>query len=257
MGAAEVPVDRQPRPGELANGLKNVPTQLTPLKSPRVDVRPNYKTFLDVAGNKNTATTPATAAGAHQELFKKFCKWQAREGRRPGRGAEIDKRSTRSSPSVSTKVPDVSARRPRRPARARLPVRFRHRRPAAALAPAPAGAGLLALAARDLLRVPALAIVYFSFTRYNLLSIPRWSACQLRVHAPPGPADLAGGANTLWFVSSRCRCRSLFAFGVAGLLTARKRRRVLPHAVLPARRWRRRWRPRSASSTSSTRPPGR
>ena len=63
----------------LSNGLRNVPTTTTSAKSPELKPDPKFETFLKIFGDKNTTTTPVTAAGsANQELFNSFTnKWQA------------------------------------------------------------------------------------------------------------------------------------------------------------------------------------
>jgi multiple sugar transport system substrate-binding protein len=63
----------------LSNGLRNVPTTTSSLKSTELTPDPKFKVFLDVFANPKTATTPITAAGsANQELFQDFvAKWQA------------------------------------------------------------------------------------------------------------------------------------------------------------------------------------
>lgn len=60
----------------LGNGLKNIPTLTSALESPDLEVDENYKTFVDVAGNADTMTSPGTADGAaYIGTFTKF--WQA------------------------------------------------------------------------------------------------------------------------------------------------------------------------------------
>jgi multiple sugar transport system substrate-binding protein len=62
----------------LSNGLRNVPTTTSTLKSSELTPDPKFKPFLDIFANPHTATTPITAAGsANQELFQTFVvKWQ-------------------------------------------------------------------------------------------------------------------------------------------------------------------------------------
>ena len=58
---------------KLANGIKNVPTTLPALKSPDLQSDANYKTFLDIFANPNSATTPASPnGGAYQVTFQDF-----------------------------------------------------------------------------------------------------------------------------------------------------------------------------------------
>jgi multiple sugar transport system substrate-binding protein len=55
----------------LSNGLRNVPTTSSSLKSSELTPDPKFKPFIDIFANANTATTPITAAGsANQELFQ-------------------------------------------------------------------------------------------------------------------------------------------------------------------------------------------
>jgi multiple sugar transport system substrate-binding protein len=58
---------------KLANGVKNIPTTLPALHSPDLKVDDNYKTFVDVFANPNSATTPASPnGGAYQVTFQDF-----------------------------------------------------------------------------------------------------------------------------------------------------------------------------------------
>ena len=63
---------------KLANGVKNVPTTLPALTSPDLESDANFKTFLDIFSNPNSATTPASPnGGAYQVTFQDFVvKWQ-------------------------------------------------------------------------------------------------------------------------------------------------------------------------------------
>jgi multiple sugar transport system substrate-binding protein len=63
----------------LSNGLRNVPTTTSSLKSEELTPDPKFKVFLDIFANPHTSTTPITAAGsANQELFQTFVvKWQS------------------------------------------------------------------------------------------------------------------------------------------------------------------------------------
>jgi multiple sugar transport system substrate-binding protein len=58
--------------------VKNIPTTLPALHSPNLQVSANYKTFVDVFANPNSATTPASPnGGAYQNTFQDFVvKWQ-------------------------------------------------------------------------------------------------------------------------------------------------------------------------------------
>jgi multiple sugar transport system substrate-binding protein len=58
---------------KLANGLKNVPTTTDALKSPDLQLEPEFKTFVDIFNNPKSSTTPPSPAGpAYQETFQQF-----------------------------------------------------------------------------------------------------------------------------------------------------------------------------------------
>jgi multiple sugar transport system substrate-binding protein len=58
---------------KMANGLKNVPHLTSALKSSDLEVSGQYKTFIDVAGNPNSSTTPASPVGAgYQTTFEQY-----------------------------------------------------------------------------------------------------------------------------------------------------------------------------------------
>ncbi len=52
----------------FANAIKNVPSTYDGLKSPKLDVTPQFKTFLDISANPDSNTTPATANGGAFQL---------------------------------------------------------------------------------------------------------------------------------------------------------------------------------------------
>jgi len=95
----------------LSNGLRNVPTTTTSLKSSELTPDPQFKVFLDIFAHPKTATTPITAAGsANQELFQNYvAKWQA--GKVPDAElqsglAEVDKQiDAQLAQSSGTQVP--------------------------------------------------------------------------------------------------------------------------------------------------------
>jgi multiple sugar transport system substrate-binding protein len=64
---------------KLADGLKNMPTTNTALKSPTLKQDPRFATFLGILASPHTQTNAPTAVGsANQELFQNFIsKWQA------------------------------------------------------------------------------------------------------------------------------------------------------------------------------------
>ncbi|MCU1535577.1 MAG: sugar transporter substrate-binding protein [Glaciihabitans sp.] len=58
---------------KMANGLKNVPSTADALKSPNLEISSQYKTFVDVASNPHSATTPPSPIGAgYQQTFEQF-----------------------------------------------------------------------------------------------------------------------------------------------------------------------------------------
>jgi multiple sugar transport system substrate-binding protein len=57
----------------LSNGIQNVPTTSSSLKSPLLKPLPGFETFLKVFGDTHTTTTPITLVGAaNQETFQTF-----------------------------------------------------------------------------------------------------------------------------------------------------------------------------------------
>jgi len=59
---------------KLANAIKNVPTTEASLASPKLEVDPEFRTFLDIFANPQTSTTPPSAAGPkYVELAQEFC----------------------------------------------------------------------------------------------------------------------------------------------------------------------------------------
>jgi multiple sugar transport system substrate-binding protein len=93
----------------LSNGLRNVPTTTSSLKSSELTPDPNFKVFLDIFAHPKTATTPITAAGsANQELFQNYVtKWQAgKVSDLQGGLAEVDKQiDAQLAQSSGTQVP--------------------------------------------------------------------------------------------------------------------------------------------------------
>ena len=58
---------------KMANGLKNVPHLTSALQSSDLEVDSQYKTFIDVAGNPSSLTTPASPVGAgYQTTFEQW-----------------------------------------------------------------------------------------------------------------------------------------------------------------------------------------
>ncbi|MFF1877760.1 ABC transporter substrate-binding protein [Leifsonia sp. NPDC058230] len=78
---------------KLGNGLKNVPTTTDALASPDLEVSEQFKTFLDIASDKNVATTPASPLGAgYQQSFQDFWnKYQSQGGDLQAGLKDVDK----------------------------------------------------------------------------------------------------------------------------------------------------------------------
>ncbi len=47
----------------FSNGIHNVPSTLAALKSPKLKYDPRFKTFLDIASNQYSTTSPASING--------------------------------------------------------------------------------------------------------------------------------------------------------------------------------------------------
>jgi multiple sugar transport system substrate-binding protein len=64
---------------KLANGIKNVPTLNSALKSPDLSADANFKVFLGIFGNPRSSTSPLSATGtAYQDTAQDFVNdWQA------------------------------------------------------------------------------------------------------------------------------------------------------------------------------------
>ena len=64
---------------ELSNGLRNVPTTVSSLRSPEIKPDKHFAVFLKIYNHPKSSTVPITAAGvAYQNLFTSFIsKWQA------------------------------------------------------------------------------------------------------------------------------------------------------------------------------------
>ena len=63
----------------LSNGLRNVPTTRTSLKSPEIKPDKHFATFLKIFGNSHSSTSPITAAGVSytDAVSHFFQQWQA------------------------------------------------------------------------------------------------------------------------------------------------------------------------------------
>lgn len=84
---------------------------------------------------------------------------------------------------------------------------------------------------------PLIATLYFSFTRFDLLSSPQWVGLRnYRYFFTEDPYVWQSLRNTLWLAVVLVPCRMLFALGTAGIVTQVKRRAGLYRTVfyLPA-----------------------
>jgi multiple sugar transport system permease protein len=84
---------------------------------------------------------------------------------------------------------------------------------------------------------PLFATVYFSFTRFDLLSSPQWVGLRnYRYFFSQDPYVWQSLRNTLWLAVVLVPCRILFALGTAGIITQFKRRAGLLRTLyyLPA-----------------------
>jgi multiple sugar transport system permease protein len=114
----------------------------------------------------------------------------------------------------------------RRPARARL----RHRLTVASfVAPAALGITIFFI-------YPLISAVYFSFTRFDLLTPPEWVGLRNYRHILDDPYLHRAAANTLWLVVVLVPARMLGGLGSAMLLTALRRGKGIYRTIfyLPA-----------------------
>ena len=67
---------------EFANAIHNVPSTVASLQSPDLDRSPTFKTFIDIAENPNSTTTPSSANGGEfQVILQKYSyKYEAGKG---------------------------------------------------------------------------------------------------------------------------------------------------------------------------------
>lgn len=116
--------------------------------------------------------------------------------------------------AVLTRPPAVDAK----PARRRVPRRWRHRLTVLSfMAPALVGIVVFFL-------YPLLSAIYFSFTRFDLLTTPQWVGLRNYVYLFTHDANAQKAAlNTLWFVAILVPARMIGALLTAMLLTQLKR----------------------------------
>src|SRR3954464_12233092 len=70
---------------------------------------------------------------------------------------------------------------------------------------------------------PLLSAVYFSFTKFDLLSVPQWGGLDNYRRMADGPFLLQSVRNTLWMVVVFVPARIIGAIGLSMLLTQLKR----------------------------------
>jgi multiple sugar transport system substrate-binding protein len=89
---------------KLANGLKNAPTTSDALNSPKLEVTPQFKTFLDIMSSPNSTTTPPSPVGAgyQQSLEDYWLKYQQ------GKGGELAAGLTKVDTDVDNSLSLVS-----------------------------------------------------------------------------------------------------------------------------------------------------
>ena len=133
-----------------------------------------------------------------------------------------DRRPSSMTSITSSVAAPARRRRGRRPGQHKLFV---------ALLMTPATIGLLVFFV-----YPFVATIYFSFTRFDLLSSPEWVGLRnYRYMFTEDPYVWQSIRNTLWLCAVLVPCRVLFAMGVAGIVTADQAAdRALPDDVLPA-----------------------
>ena len=188
---------------KLANGIKNVPTTHAALASPDLQVDDAFKTFLDMFENPASQTSPVDRQrrGLPETSSSDFfAAVAAGQGRRPGRRAGEDamKRSTRRCSSArrrsrSRRDHSHLTRTPVAPPVAR---RRRGNGRLVMLLMAPWAIGFLVFFV-----YPLIATVWYSFTRFDLLSPPEFVGLRnYRYFLFDDPNVWKALRNTLWFV---------------------------------------------------------
>ena len=75
----------------LSTALKNVPTTLPALHSPDLESDANFKTFLDIFSNPNSATTPASPNGGAYQLTLQDVGYAYESGKETDLQGSLDK----------------------------------------------------------------------------------------------------------------------------------------------------------------------
>jgi multiple sugar transport system substrate-binding protein len=76
---------------DFANAIHNVPSTVDALASPDVSKDPNFQTFLDIAGNPNSNTTPASPNGGAYLVTLQDLGYDYESGKQPDLQAGLDK----------------------------------------------------------------------------------------------------------------------------------------------------------------------
>ena len=251
---------------QFSNGIRNVPSTKSAAKSKELKPDANFATFTKIFANPKSQTTPITSAGsAYLDTFANFlAKWQA--GRVSDLGAglrDVDKQ-------IDAKLEAVGRRRPVIPVgtagaadvapafpatdRRRAKRRAAWRRRGLVLAfMSPWLVGFTVFIA-----YPLVYSAYLSLHSYDLLSPPRWvGLANYRYLIQDDPEIGTAIINTLWFIVVAVPLQVIFAFGIALMVTRAGPGSACSGRSSTSRHWRRRWRPRSGSSTCSTPPPAR
>ena len=81
----------------FANAIHNVPSTFDALKSPDLDQSDGIKTFVEIAQNPNSNTTPASPNGGAYQLTLQDLGYElrVRQGDRPASGLDGDRRADR------------------------------------------------------------------------------------------------------------------------------------------------------------------
>ncbi|GAA2742807.1 MULTISPECIES: extracellular solute-binding protein [Kitasatospora] len=73
----------------FANAIHNVPSTLAALSSPKLDADANFRTFLDIAKNPHSATTPASINGGAYQVSLQNLSYEVEAGRQTDLGAGL------------------------------------------------------------------------------------------------------------------------------------------------------------------------
>ncbi|UNO41974.1 ABC transporter substrate-binding protein [Streptomyces sp. MST-110588] len=74
---------------DFANAIHNVPSTFAALSSPRLKTDPRFRTFLDIAKNPHSNTTPASVNGGTYQVTLQDLSYRYEEGREPDLDAAL------------------------------------------------------------------------------------------------------------------------------------------------------------------------